>query len=136
MKIYRVTDRIPVKIGDVEFKISPLSFIQRQEIQAKIIEAENGVPMGLMEAARLAVKYAVKDLTGVTDSEGAEYTLEFENGVLTDNCVDDLLNSDDSQRLQLLCTTLIQGVPKKLVDDKGNEIKGVVIGGNAPRKKK
>ena len=32
MKIFRMTDRIPVKIGDVKVMISPLNYAQRAEV--------------------------------------------------------------------------------------------------------
>lgn len=138
MKIYRVTDKIPVKINSLEFKISPLSYLQKQEVQAEIMKAEMGQPMALMNAARIAVKYSVKEVSGIEDMDGNAYELEFDDsGVLSDNCVDDLLNCDQDQKLQVLCASLVQGVPQKLIGQDGKPIEGVVIGGgNAQRKKK
>jgi hypothetical protein len=134
MKIYRVTDKIPIKIDTLEFKISPLQHIQKTNIQRQILKAEQGDPMALMLAARLAVKYAVKEVTGITDQEDKDYLLEFENGELTDSCVDDLLNVDQDQKLSLVCMNLIQGIPKVPLDPEGNPIKGIKIGGNERKK--
>jgi hypothetical protein len=135
MKIYRTTDKIPVKIDSIEFKISPLNYHQKAAVQAEILKAEQGNPMAIMAAARLAIKYSLKEVSGITDSKDQPYELEFDSEGLTDQCVDDLLNADADQRLQLVCMTLLQGQPKHPVDAQGQPIKGIKIGGNPKGKK-
>lgn len=134
MKIYKVTDKIPVKIDTLEFKISPLQHIQKTNIQREILKAEQGDPFALMDAAKLAIKYAVKEVKGITDQDDNEYVLEFENGELTENCVDDLLNADQEQKLSLVCMGLVKGIPTAPVDQNGKPIKGIKVGGNVRKK--
>ena len=134
VKIYKTTDRIPVKIDTLTFKISPLSFDQKAEIQAMLI---SGDAMSVVKAAKTSVKYAVKDVTGVENADGSKYQLEFEGEVLADHCVDDLLNIDQDDKLSLVCTSFLNGIPKDFVDPQtGKKISGITIQRESSRKKK
>lgn len=136
MRIYKTTDRIPVKIDKLEFKISPLTFQQKANIQSELLKAQGNNPMAIMAAARLAIKYGVKDISGVVDADDQPYALEFDdNGELSEVCVDDLLNLDPSQRLHLVCMSLLQGKPTVPVDADGKPLEGIKIGGNEKQKK-
>lgn len=135
MKIYKTTDKISVKIEDVEFKISPLSYQQKVNVQSELIKAQGGNPMAIMTAARLAIKYSVKAVSGIQDVDGNQYQLEFDGTELSEACVDDLLNLDPEQRLQLVCMSLLQGKPTQPVDADGKPIKGIKIEGNDKGKK-
>lgn len=119
--IYKTTDRIPVKISDITVFISPLTYAQKEEIQNAFMQNK------VFEASRLAIKYAVKKLDGVSLSDGSSYTLELENGALTDGCVDDLLNMSQSQKLAMVCSTLVGSIPTQILDDRGNPVEGVEI---------
>lgn len=134
-KIYKTSDKISVKIDDICVKISPLTFEQKCEIQALLVE---GNPMSVVKAATSAVKYAVKGLDGVENPDGSKYDLEFENGTLTDSCVDDLLNIDQDDKLSLVCTSLLNGIPKDFIDPQtGKKVPGIKIErGELPVKKK
>lgn len=134
VKLYRTTDRIPVKIDSLKFKISPLSFEQKAEIQAILIE---GTPMAIVRAAKEAIKCSVKEIEGLVDYEDQPYKLEFEGDKLTDSCVDDLLNVDPDDKLSLVCTSLLNGIPKSFVDPQsGKAIKGISIERSKAEKKK
>lgn len=134
VKIYKTTDKIPVKIDSLVFKISPLSFEQKSEIQAMLI---SGDPLSVVRAAKTAIKYAVKDVKGVENSDGSQYNLEMEEGHLSESCVDDLLNIDQEDKLSLVCTSLLNGIPKDFVDPQtGKPIKGIAIQKETSRKKK
>ena len=133
VKIYKTTDRIPVKIDSLKFSLSPLGFEQKSEIQAELL---TGQPMSIVKAAKLAIKYAVKGLDGVQCMDGSKYELEFDNEVLSDSCVDDLLNLDQDDKLSFVCTTLLNGIPKDFVDpNTGEKLPGVSIT-RSPGKKK
>jgi len=93
--------------------------------------------MDIVRAARMALKFAIKEIGGVEDSEGNPYELEVENNELTDECVDDLLNLEQNEKLSILCTTLLHGVPKQLMDpNTGEKMQGVTIERGPSRKKK
>lgn len=125
VKIYRTTDRIPVKIGSITVDVSPLSFEQKADIQAMLMDNN---PISIVKAAKQAVKYAVKGISGVKLSDGTNYELDFEGEVLSESCVDDLLNIDQDQKISLVCTTLLNGIPKEFVDPQtGKKIEGISI---------
>ncbi len=134
VKIYKTTDKIPVKIDSLTFKISPLSFDQKSEIQAELI---TGNPMSIIKAAKLAIKYAVKDVDGIVDNAGDKYLLEFDNDCLSESCVDDILNIDQNDKLSFVCTSLLNGIPKEFIDPQtGEKLEGVSIKREPSRKKK
>jgi hypothetical protein len=110
-KIYRTTDRIKFKIGDVQISISPLSVFEKSKITQLMMDAQENKSIQLITDASLyALKVCLKDLKGVTDYEGNEYRLEFEGNELTQQCAEDLLNLDNSSKLIELCTSFINGV--------------------------
>jgi len=139
MRIYSTEDRIKIKVDGLVFEISPLSFNQKMEIQAEIINGEiKGDPLGAMKGAALAVKYAVKSITGLKNSEGKDYEFGFDDKGLTDESVDDLFNMEQGQKLTLVCLNLLAAIPKEFVDPStGEAIEGVslVKKGKTPAKK-
>jgi hypothetical protein len=115
-KIYRTTDRLPVAIGNIEFKISPLSFQQRSEIQSHLQKANAGDMMEAMQGSFLALKYAVKEIKGIETFDGKKYKLLFETDgekSLTDDCVNDLMNLECFPKISTMSVALINGVPDK-----------------------
>lgn len=133
-RIYKTTDRIDVKIDDISIKISPLNFEQKCEIQTQLL---SGQPMDIVRAARTAIKFCVKEVSGIEDADGNPHKLEFNNGELTDSSIDDLLNLEQQEKIRLLCTTMLHGVPKQLLDPQtGKPMAGVKIERGPSRKKK
>lgn len=115
-KIYRCSDRLPVMIGDIEFKISPLSFQQRSEIQTHLSKANNGDMNEAMVGSFIAIKYAVKEVKGIESFDGKKYKLAFddkEERSLTDECVNDLMNLECFPKISTMSVSLINGVPDK-----------------------
>ena len=124
-RVYRTTDKISVKIDDITVKISPLSYEQKSVIQSLLI---SGDPLSVVKAAKESIRYAVKEVSGVEDSDGSVYELMFDEGVLSDSCIDDLLNIDPEDKLSLVCTSLLNGIPKGFVDPQtGKPIDGITI---------
>lgn len=133
-RIYKTTDKISVKVDDIVLKISPLNFEQKCEIQTQLL---SGQPMDIVRAARMAIKFAVKDVQGIEDQEGNPYELDFSNGELSDDSIDDLLNLEQQEKISILCTSLLHGVPKDLIDPQtGKPMPGVKIERGPARKKK
>ena len=133
MRVYRTTDIVKLKIGELEVGISPLSYAQKAEIQAQIL---TGNVKGAIEGARLAVKYGVKSVSGLEDADGNAYELAKDESGLSDSAVDDLLNVEPGETLSLVCLNLIKGLPGTFVDpNTGQELKGVkVLSDNAEKK--
>jgi hypothetical protein len=126
-RIYKRTDRIPVKIDDVVITLAPLSLSEKTDIQQAMLAGRaNG---NLKEATRgiqLALKYGIKGISGVEDSDGP-YVLQFEGEHLTDACVDDLLNMEITNKLALVCMSLAVGVPTEFTDENKQPLAGVEI---------
>lgn len=135
--IYRTTDRIPIKIHDITVKISPLSMQQKNEILALMIEGQKANDMvKLSQATMLALRFSLKSVEGIQDAEGNEYNLEFENGILTEQCTDDMLNMNQSAALTQVCAAIINGVPSQFVDGKGQPLEGVSFVQDTKKKSK
>jgi hypothetical protein len=134
-KIYRTSDTVALNLDGLVVKISPLSYKQKMDVQAEIL---TGDTRGAMNAAALAVKYALKDIQGLEDSEGNPYQLKFENGKVADECWDDLQNIKEGQKLIMVCLNLMNSVPKDFVDpNTGKKLEGVsLIKSEAPKPKK
>ena len=132
-KLYRTTDKITIKVDQLTIKISPLSKRQKMSLQNDMIKASNGDLDAGMEAISNAIRYSLKDIKGVTveDEEGNDvpYMLEFgDDNYLTDECVDDLLNLPESQKINGICSGLIAGPPSgQIVDGEGKPLEGVKI---------
>jgi hypothetical protein len=126
-RIYKCSDRIPVKIDSVLFKISPLTFEQKAEIQHYMLGFTTGDIRAATKGTALAVKYAVKDVKGLQDSKGKSYKLEFDGEVLSDNCVSDLMNVAMSNKLTIVCASMVGGMPDKFTDGEGKKLEGVEI---------
>lgn len=117
--LYRTSDRIDVKVDDLEVVISPLSFAQKTVIQNSVLEQ---TAEGATKGAALAIKYSVKGIRGIKTMDGKDYEVEFDSdGNLTDECLDDLLNISHSQKIMIMSLNLINGVPKEFVNPETNE---------------
>lgn len=132
MRVYSLNDRIDLEIDGLVFKISPLSYKQKMEIQG-IMEKDP------FEGSIMCLKFALKDVTGLEGADGKPYKLIFENNVLADSCVDDILNIENGLKLQLACTSFMSGIPSKIIHPTtGEEVKGVKVKSQRPlvRKRK
>jgi hypothetical protein len=134
MIIHKITDRIKVKIGEITFHLSPLSWDQKQDIvsDAKLVE---GKPTNRNSTYK-CLKYAVKNIEGVTLADGSPYVVQLENNVLSDECVEDLLNLELSNKLIIACYSMVQGVPSKIINPvTGQVLEGVEIVHKESKKK-
>lgn len=132
--VYRIKDTFDVKIGDVVFKISPLDYKVKADMQANVLA---GKPMS---AAILALKHSVKSVEGLTLEDGSPYELsKDEDGSLDNDAINDLLNIPESAKLNVIAISLIHGMPQgEFVDpETGKPLDGVkfVSKGGKSRKK-
>jgi hypothetical protein len=130
--LYLPDEKVPLRIDNITVYIQQLTMAQKATIIEKLSSTDNA--LSLIEAARLAVKYGVKGLEGVTLSNGKAYSLEFDGHTLTDSCVDALLCLPQSDKLQGACFALLKGISDPLVDANGRQIPGVEIVAQKPRK--
>ena len=122
-----MSDRITLDIKGVTFKLSPLSFAQKGEIHA-CTQMNGGVEeQDTIRMTFLAVKYTVKEVKGIIDSNDNEYELVFEGESLSDECVNDLLNLEICQEVGIAALNFLNGVPVKICDQFQKEIPGVEL---------
>lgn len=113
-RIYKPTDRMQFKIGEIIVKIAPLSRHQKNEVQKMMTKGQDKKDLMLLnDAIMLAISYCVKGISGVFDANNEPYQLEFDEGVLTEECISDLLNMEESKQLIQLCSEFVNGIPKK-----------------------
>lgn len=125
-RIYRLTDRIPIRIDDVTVIIRPLNQVEKSEILQNTINGQRKMDVRMMQrAAELAMKYAIKSIKGLKDSDGNEYSLTLDGENLADDCIDELLNLPIKDKLSMVCQALVHAIPDKFVDKDGKPIEGV-----------
>ena len=126
-RIYKRSDRIAVQIDDLTIKLAPLTFDQKNEIQQNMIDGAAKKDLATMSrAVSLALKYAVRGISGVECSDGSKYELAYDDaGNLTDECIDDLLNLEQKDKLVLVCSALSRTIPSAFTDGEGHPLKGV-----------
>lgn len=119
-RIYKCTDKIPVKIHDLSVKISPLTFEQKSLCQSLILTGKQ------MDAAFYALQCSLKELSGVENADGSEYKLQIEDGIISKDCMNDLLNLEESSDMQLVAISLLNGIPKEFTNPiTGGKLEGV-----------
>lgn len=126
-KIYRTTDRVKVQIDDIVISISPLSKEQKRQLMSLMMKAQTGDLTSAQTSLEEAIKFSVKGISGVLDGNDEPYSLNFENNVLTEECVNDLLNMEVGAKIQAVCIALLNNVPKVFVDQSGKPIEGIKI---------
>lgn len=122
-----MSDRIEVKIDEVLLVFSPLKMQQKLEMAAftqtkKGIETVNNV-----EVLRTYLRHCLIELHGVEDMWGKPYKLERKSGVLTDNCIDEILGIGFIDKLAQAAMELIAKTPQDILDGNGEKIEGVTI---------
>lgn len=126
-RIYRRSDRIKVKIDDITVTLAPLTLDQKTECQQALLVGHRKSDLKeLTRGIKLSMKYALKDIQGVEDSEGP-YKLALVNDELTEDCLDDLTNMQLSAKLTLVCAAMVRGVPSQFTDEENNPIEGVEL---------
>lgn len=127
MKIYRMNDRVRIKVKDVSFIVSPLNYAQKAEISGCITLQGSVQLEDTMKSLFLILKYSIKGLEGVENQDGKPYKLEMDGEVLSDECVNDILNLGVPE-LTIAAYQLLNGIPDKIMDPTtGKEIKAVKI---------
>ena len=135
MIIRKTSDKISLKIGELVVKISPLTQLQKAEVNNLLA---SGDLKKTMQGTSLALKYSLKDIEGITNEDGTKYVLEKdENDNLKDSIIDDMLNAPFSDKIVLIAYNLLNGIPTEFVDpETGEKIKGVDFVGEGTSEKK
>lgn len=123
VRVSRPSDRIKIDIGGLVFTISPLTYDQKTEIQ--VLAAQGGIKNGL-DAARLAVKYAVKDVNGLEELDGSEFRPQVDTDGVSNEDLDVIFNLEQCDKLSFACLNLLQSVPREFINPHtGEPLEGV-----------
>jgi len=122
-----MTDRVNIKIGEVTFVLAPLSYLRKQEISActKLIAGEEH--FDLLKAQATYIKYAVKDIIGITDYNDEKYTPEMQGDCLTDDAVSEILNLDQRSDLTTASWQILNGIQELTDLETGKPMEGVEL---------
>lgn len=127
IKVYKLTDRLTCKINEIELIYSPMTFQQKMECSEFVTSKSGDVNTNDMASLFKALKYSIKDVKGFEYADGSSYELQFDdNGHLTDDCVQELFNTEISPDLVWAAFGMIQGTTGKILNPAtGEEVKGV-----------
>lgn len=136
--VYRVSDRIEIKVHDVTFKVSPLTRKQKIDVIQCTFNKESDSYTNLEEMIFRLVRYTVKEVTGgLEDVDGKKYELEMDGDVLSEDCVNDLLNLQIGKEIRLIGQQLAKGIPDMFTDpETGEKLDGVEIINKSKTRKK
>ncbi len=112
MIVYRPSDRISVKVGDLEIKVSPLTYQQKTELLSLTRQEGGRTVVDLSRRSLLALKKGIREVNGLPDMEfpdGSKVELQWENGELSDESLELLLQVLGTVRSPQLSTALILG---------------------------
>lgn len=112
-KIYKTTDRLTYKVDDITIKIAPLNMEQKVELSELMVAGRQDIKKA-MEGTVKVLRYALKEVKGLEDSDGNDFELEFDSGMLTEECAEMLLNIEQSPKMIALCSSFVGGVPSEL----------------------
>ena len=110
MKIRKTKEKIAVKVGELVFKITPLTFEQKCEIQSTLAA---GTTTAILKASKLAMKFSVKEIAGLQNEDGTDYQVTFDDIGLSDDVINDLGNSEIGDNLNYMCISLLNGIPRQ-----------------------
>ena len=133
--LLRKTDKVKVSIDELEFELAPLSFAAKMEINEHLVNASKEDINASMKASRVAMKHSIKSVKGIECLDGEPYELVFDGDILSDECIDELLNLEHCPKLMVACISFLKDIPKEIVDPQtGKKLEGVEI--KMPGKKK
>lgn len=119
-KIYRISDRIKVKVGDLIAIIGPLTRHQKQEVQTAFMQGK------MADGTALAIKYGLKSIEGLETVDGDEYKIKSDKGGLNDSTIDDLFNIPEFNLLSAACISKVNSFDTDFKNkETGEEIDGV-----------
>ncbi len=139
MKMYKATDRIRVEVeiagkdeddrATVAFVLAPLTREQKTEVMGTFKMEGGKVVQSGVEMTMRAIKFALKDIEGVTDTDGKPYKLPLDAaGLVKDQALDDVLN------IPVLSAVIVngamamtRGVPTELVGEDGKKLPNVEV---------
>lgn len=121
-----MTDRINLDIDGVTFVLAPLNYLQKQDLSSCTRIEKGEEQFDLLKSQALYIKYSLKGIKGLTQYDGNDYVLDFEGDNLTDNCVSEILNLEQREKLSTAAWTLLNGI-QEITDHNGKALEGVYL---------
>lgn len=91
MKIYPITARIPIKVGDVTFWVAPLTHEGRLELTQFIVRSGGAEYKADLKYCMKCLQLSLKKIEGITWYDDTEYQLRFDdNGIILDECMNEI----------------------------------------------
>lgn len=117
--VFSTDDVIQINVEGLTVSVSPLTYKQKDEIQKLFIERD------ALGGAVKAMKYAIKDVQGLVRN-GKPLKVKLKNNQLDDKTVDMLLNTPMGTKMNLVCVSLLNGIPKDFLHpETGQPLDGV-----------
>lgn len=110
MIIYKPSDRILLKIGDISLKVSPLTALQKANLMSltKMSAGREVADTSMM--AIMTIKYSVKEIYGVdaTFADGTEFSLSYDpDGTLSEESLTAIMQILDNGTLTQIAAQLL-----------------------------
>jgi len=126
--VYRNTDRVKLKINEVELIVKPLSYREKLEVSGAFVKEGGAVKENSLMGLYKIIKYSVKGISGVNYMDGIPINLEFEeDDSLKEESIDELLNMEIGKELTMSMYQFINGIPKSINDADGNPLENVQL---------
>jgi hypothetical protein len=105
MVVYKLTDRIPVKIGAATFWIAPLSWGDKARLLSLFKQSAGVELIEPLRAAVETIRVSLKAVDGVQYSDGTEFDCKIdENGCISDEAISELMQVDGIDKLVTVCS--------------------------------
>lgn len=129
IKVYRLSDRLKLKIGELTFEVAPMTYGQKLEVSQAMTHQGGEQLQDVGKATYLTIKYSVKNVTGIVYPDGSKWKPRFEeDGTLTNELVEELLSLHIKDDLIFACISLMSDFGGKVKNPTtGEELKGVEI---------
>lgn len=123
-----MSDRYRIEAGGVTFTISPLTRGQKIQINDCVKNISGNMEPDIFEMQCLYLRFGLKAVEGVTYSDGEPFILTFENGELSDESLDEVLNIPQKAEIMTAAWQFLNGAPDEVVDPiSGKVLEGVKV---------
>lgn len=120
--VFPIDQKFLIKMDKgVAIEVTPLRQKQKNLINSACVSVQKGETFhDVAMSTFLTLKHSVKGISGLVDVEGKDYKLDFEKlddyEVLTDDCVEALLNCELGYVLSFYSSQAIYSTPHKIIN--------------------
>lgn len=128
---------LDLKVGDIVFTITPLTYQQKAEIQSVGMKSGGATYEDATQALALTIKYMIKDIKGIRDHKGNKFKLKFDGDFVSEDSISDIINLPNMGLLHRVTSNwALNGATTNLEEIFGESIEGIefVSKGKMPKK--